>query len=160
MPVNPAAGRKRKPTHLHVVKGTPQTKLKDRKNEPKPARKIPPMPSDISDKAKTVWPRLSQKLDRMGVLTVADELALERMCETYADILECEQDIRDNGYTYWSDGETRLLKANPAVAAKRAFEALFKAYLVEFGLTPSSRARVNGDGGEGGDEGDGDGLID
>ncbi|MBZ3655761.1 P27 family phage terminase small subunit [Salmonella enterica subsp. enterica serovar Senftenberg] len=36
----------------------------------------------------------------MGILTVADSLALERLCDIYADILQLRLTIADEGRTY------------------------------------------------------------
>jgi phage terminase small subunit len=46
------------------------------------------------------WGRLTVLLDGMGVLTVADTLALERLCDIYADILQLRDTIAVEGRTY------------------------------------------------------------
>ncbi|MFA7278925.1 MAG: phage terminase small subunit P27 family [Sterolibacterium sp.] len=152
------AGRRPKPTALKLVAGNPG-KRKINKTEPKPRQVIPSCPAHLSDVGKVAWGRLSVLLDRMGVLTEADSAALERLCDCYADILECRELIQRDGRTYSSittkttseDGEETtvqevksLLKANPAVAMLRAADAQFKSYLVEFGLTPAARSKVHG----------------
>ncbi len=88
-------------------------------------------------------------LDGMGILTVADTLALERLCDIYADILQLRLTIADEGrtYTVQTDGGF-LIKANPAVAMLADADRRFKSYLVEFGLTPAARTKVKVDGGE------------
>lgn len=40
-------------------------------------------------------------------------------------------------------GGVGLIKSNPAVSQLRAADAQFKSYLVEFGLTPTARSKVN-----------------
>lgn len=139
-----------KPTHLKVVAGNPG-KRKLNKREPKPAREIPSCPAYLSDTAKVVWGRLSVLLDRMGVLTEADGAALERLCDVYAEILECRELIATQGRTYSSIRgigdenspiEQVLMKANPAVAMLADADRRFKSYLVEFGLTPAARSKV------------------
>ena len=81
------AGRRPKPTHLKVVTGNPgKRKLNDK--EPTPAKEIPSPPAHLTDWGKVAWGRLTVLLDGMGVLTVADTLALERLCDIYADILQ------------------------------------------------------------------------
>ena len=146
-----------KPTHLKVVAGNPG-KRKLNKAEPKPKREIPSCPAYLSDAAKVAWGRLSVMLDRMGVLTEADAPALERLCDCYAEILECRDLIARDGRTYSSvttrttseDGEETtveevksLLKANPAVGMLADADKRFKSYLIEFGLTPAARSKVN-----------------
>jgi P27 family predicted phage terminase small subunit len=150
------AGRRPKPTHLKVVAGNPGRRPLNPK-EPKPAREIPSCPAHLSDTSKVAWGRLCVLLDRMGVLTEADTLALERLCDCYAEILECRELIARDGRTYSSvttrttseEGEETtveevksLLKANPAVAMLGDADRRFKSYLVEFGLTPAARTKV------------------
>ena len=146
-----------KPTALKLISGNPG-KRKINKAEPKPARSIPSCPAHLSDSGKVAWGRLCVLLDRMGVLTEADSLALERLCDCYTEILECRALIERDGRTYSSvttrttseDGEETtveevksLLKANPAVAMMADADRRFKSYLVEFGLTPAARSKVH-----------------
>lgn len=140
------AGRRPKPTVLKLVEGNPGKRAIN-KREPKPRREIPSCPAHLDDSGKVAWGRLSVLLDRMGVLTEADAFALERLCDCYTDILECRQLIAGNGRTYTvetKEGEI-LIKGNPAVAQLRAADAQFKSYLIEFGLTPAARSKVNVD---------------
>lgn len=144
------AGRPPKPTHLKVVSGNPGKRAIN-KREPKPKREIPSCPAYLSDVGKVSWGRLSVLLDRIGVLTEADGLALERLCDCYAEILECRDLIARDGRTYSSIRgigdenspiEQVLMKANPAVAMLADADRRFKSYLVEFGLTPAARSKV------------------
>ncbi|UQY45057.1 phage terminase small subunit P27 family [Mixta hanseatica] len=143
------AGRRPKPTHLKVVTGNPGKRALNKK-EPKPTREIPSPPSHLTDEGKTAWGRLSVLLDGMGVLTVADAFALERLCDVYAEILQLREDVEAEGRTYktqTAQGDT-LTKANPSVAMLADADRRFKSYLVEFGLTPAARSKVNVNGGE------------
>lgn len=128
-----------KPTHLKVVAGNPG-KRKLNKAEPKPRREIPSCPAHLSDVSKVSWGRLSVMLDRLGVLTEADGLALERLCDCYGEILLHSENIALYGMVYGST-ET-LLKANPAVGMRADADRRFKGYLIEFGLTPAARTKV------------------
>lgn len=144
------AGRRPKPTALKAVTGNPG-KRKLNAKEPQPARTIPSPPDHLTDAAKVAWGRLTVLLDRMGVLTEADTYALERLCDVYAEILECRRIIARDGRTYTSikmtgdyeDAvEQTLIKAHPAVAMLADADRRFKSYLVEFGLTPAARTKV------------------
>jgi len=138
------AGRRPKPTVLKLVTGNPGKRALN-KREPKPRREIPSCPAYLEDSGKVAWGRLSVLLDRMGVLTEADGAALERLCDCYTDILECRKLIARDGRTYQTTATSgeMLIKANPAVAQLRAADSQFKSYLVEFGLTPAARSKVN-----------------
>lgn len=150
------AGRRPKPTHLKVVSGNPGKRALN-KREPKPQKVIPSCPEHLSTESKVAWGRLVTMLDRMGVLTEADALALERLCDCYAEILDCRRLIERDGRTYSSvstgkkegDEPAVLVKANPAVAMLADADRRFKGYLVEFGLTPAARSKVEVKGGDG-----------
>ena len=133
-----------KPTALRLIEGN-KGKRAINKTEPQPKRVIPSCPDHLSDVGMVTWGKLSVLLDRMGVLTEADSAALERLCDCYSDILICRESLRLDGWTYKTldaQGNT-LIKGNPAATQLRAADAQFKSYLIEFGLTPSARSKVN-----------------
>ena len=140
------AGRRPTPTALKLVKGNPGKRAVNKK-EPKPRRTLPSCPAHLTDEAKVAWGRLVVLLDRMGVLTEADTFALERLCDCYADILACRELIEIDGRTYSTIDQNGniLIKNNPAVNQLRAADAQFKSYLVEFGLTPAARTKLEVD---------------
>lgn len=139
----PGRGPPPKPTVLRAVGGNAGHRPLN-VDEPKPEPKLIPPPDHIEGESLLAWNRLAPMLHRMGVLTTADELALERLCEIYAGIMACDASLQVNGRTYWSESENgaSLLKANPAAAQKASLENQLKTYLQEFGLTPAARSRV------------------
>lgn len=137
--------RPRTPTALKLVKGTAR---KDRTNkaEPKPRRVIPSPPEHLSDRARTAWGAMSVILDRMGVLTEADAVALEDLCETYAELVEARQALRDRGQaTYEGGGEKSgtIYRSYPEVAQVADASRRLMALLTKFGMTPADRSRVS-----------------
>jgi P27 family predicted phage terminase small subunit len=137
------AGRRPTPTELKLVRGNPG-KRPINKREPLPAKRIPSTPAHLTDEGQVAWGRLTVLLDRMGVLTEADGFALERLCDCYAEILALRDLVDMNGRTYETmstQGEL-VIKANPAVAMLADADRRFKSYLVEFGLTPAARSKV------------------
>jgi P27 family predicted phage terminase small subunit len=151
-------GRKPKPTQLKVISGNPG-KRKLNKAEPKPTRGIPDCPEYLPPRAKVAFQQLGERLDAMGVITLADGMALELLAMAYeewrsandlildaAELSKFEGDVvhYKDGMTYdtQSDAGT-IIRAHPASRlASDAFKRI-RAMLVEFGLTPSSRARVH-----------------
>lgn len=136
--------RPRKPTALKLVTGNPGKRALP-KHEPQFKKGVGQPPESLDSVGMQCWKRLAILLDRTGVLTAPDELALERMCDAYADIQACKALIERDGRTYTTtapDGN-KLIKQNPAVAQLRAADALFKSYLTEFGLTPAARSKVH-----------------
>ncbi|MBC3410709.1 phage terminase small subunit P27 family [Pseudomonas sp. SWRI51] len=137
------AGRRPTPTELKLVRGNPGKRAIN-KNEPQPARRVPCTPAHLTSEGQVAWGRLTVLLDRMGVLTEADGFALERLCDCYAEILALREMVDTQGRTYETtstQGEL-VLKANPAVAMLADVDRRFKSYLVEFGLTPAARSKV------------------
>lgn len=135
------AGRKPKPTHLKIVQGNPGKRGLNRK-EPHAEAGIPPAPSWLSDKAKSAWDEVAPLLQAMGVLTVADGMALQGLCEAHADWLAAGKELATHGLTYMTG--QGLIKANPAVSMKSDADKRRRAWLSEFGLTPSARAKLIG----------------
>ena len=113
----------RKPTSMKLLEGTYR---RDRANpaEPKPevgAEPPPWLPAD--GPARDAWNRLAPVLTSMRVLTEADGDALAVGCVALADYLAASAD--PIGWRRASDAWKRYV-----------------AVLVQFGMTPSSRARV------------------
>ena len=134
-------GRKPTPSHLKVVRGT---KRKDRgaQNEPEPGRSRPSAPEHMSERGREAWGYVVGLLDRMGVLTEADALAVELLCEARSDWLSARDVIRDHGGETYTT-EAGLIKAHPAVAMRNDAARRLQSLLAEFGCTPSSRSKVN-----------------
>lgn len=131
------------PTVLKMVKGNPGKRAIN-KNEPQPEKGIPACPENITGNAKVAWDKLCKILDDMGVLTVADNYALETLCSVYGRMRELQAVIDEHGLVFESpnvNGDI-LLRPNPAVSQLEKAESLFKNYLTEFGLTPSSRTKI------------------
>ena len=138
-------GRKPTPSHLKLVKGTNR---KDRENgqEPQPQRARPSMPAHMSDRAKEVWGYVVALLDRMGVLTEADAMALEQLCEAYADWRDARETIEAAGAYYETVNQAggTMIRAHPAVSIRNDAARRVQSLMAEFGMTPSSRSKVKG----------------
>jgi P27 family predicted phage terminase small subunit len=83
------------------------------------------------------------RLSGLGVLTELDGEALAVYCETYSRWRRALQEIRSVGVVTFTDQGS--LKPNPAAGIAAQCERLMAAILVEFGLTPGSRSRVQAD---------------
>jgi len=141
-------GRKPKPVELRVLQGNPGHRPIPT-NTPKPKPKAPPCPAFLDDVAKTEWKRAGRELERLGLLTGLDMVAFAAYCQLYSRWKACEDIIREKGIT---DTISRLDKegnevtlfdqTRPEVVIARQSLQLIKVYCAEFGLTPSSRARI------------------
>ena len=134
-------GRKPTPSHLKMVTGTYRAD-RSAANEPRPRRDLPSAPAHMSDRGKEAWEYVVGILDRMGVLTEADALAVELLCEARSDWMSARDAIREHGgETYVT--EAGLIKAHPAVAMRNDAARRMQSMLAEFGMSPSSRSKVS-----------------
>lgn len=138
-------GRPPVPTVLKLIKGNPGRR-RINKREPKPPRvSAATPPSHMSAGAKKVWPVLAEIVDGMGVLTKADLLALEQVCEAYAMQLSARKTLKTFGSDYYElktkNGEV-FIRLHPAVNVVADCDRRIRGWLNEFGMTPSARTRL------------------
>jgi P27 family predicted phage terminase small subunit len=133
-------GRKPKPTHLKVLEGNPGRRpLNER--EPTPPEGIPDCPEFLDEVAQEEWHRTVKVLDEMGLLSRADRTALVAYCNTYSRWIDAEQKVKQHGAIVKSPAKGFPMKSPYLTVADQALEIMRK-FMVEFGLTPSSRSRI------------------
>ena len=135
-------GKKPKPTKLHILNGNPsKLDLKEKiRIEPKPLQIAPECPKELNEFAKKIWNRFYPELERIGLLTIIDEMAFAGLCQNYAIYLETEKFLEENGRVMKT--RSGAIKARPEVAISNNALNFVKAFATEFGLTPSSRGRI------------------
>ena len=138
-----AVGRPPKPTALKLVQGN-AGKREINKREPKPKTERPKVPAYLSPKAKTAFKNVSDLLEDMGVLTIADGMALEMMCNAYSEWRDLRKVIDKEGSTYKTIGTSgdEVIKARPEVAMAADAWKRIKSMAAEFGLTAASRTKI------------------
>ncbi|MFW1676443.1 phage terminase small subunit P27 family [Pontibacter sp. JAM-7] len=132
-----------KPTALKLVTGN-AGKRPINKKEPKPRSERPKVPAHLSPKAKTAFKNVCDLLEDMGVLTIADGMALELLCDAYAEWRDLDKLIKSKGHIYTTvatSGE-EVIKGNPAVAMRADAWKRVKSMAAEFGLTAASRTKI------------------
>lgn len=138
-------GRKPKPTALKELAGNAGKRPLNRA-EPRPEPKVPDCPAYLVGQARAEWERIAPELLRLGLLTGIDAAALAGYCLAYATVAEAERHLAPA-----PDGRSRLVvKApqsgyamqNPFVGIRNAALDQMRKFLVEFGMTPSSRSRI------------------
>lgn len=134
-------GRKPKPEQLKILAG----ERADRVNPaaPRPAKCRPARPDHLDEWGLEAWDRLIPQLEQLGTLAEADGDALALYCATYSRWRLARAEIEAHGITV-ETGQGGL-KANPACTVVAQCERAMASMLAEFGLTPSSRARVKSD---------------
>ena len=134
-------GRKRKPSSLHVLHGTDRP---DRMNweEPNPASpdSFPDPPDFLDEVAKEEWSRMGKELFDTGLFTSIDSTALAAYCVAYSQWTENIRKVTKFG-TVFKTPNGYPAQSPYLSMANKAFEQMTK-MLIEFGMTPSARARV------------------
>ena len=132
-----ARGPKPAPTHLKRLRGNPGKRALPQ-DAPHPAPALPAPPAHLGLVARAEWDRLAPELHRVGLLTMADRTTLAGYCALYQRWQEAEEGITallietPNGF--------QVQHPNISIANK-ALELMHK-YMLELGLTPSSRVKL------------------
>ncbi len=142
-------GRKPTPTPLKLLKGNPGKRPLN-KREPKPAPGAPACPTWLSVEGRAEWRRVVPALDKLGMLAKVDRAAPAVYCESWATFVHTQRLVQKHNVTIHvldeisPDGMTIVVKPtkNPAVAIARDAAATVRLFAAEFGLTPSSRSRL------------------
>ena len=134
-----ARGPAPKPTALKVLEGNPGHRPINR-SEPRPRPVAPKCPTWLAAEAKREWKRIAPALERLGLLTEIDGVALAGYCQSYARWRQCQEVLAKDGLTFKT--ESGYTAARPEVAIGNRALIEVRAFCVQFGLTPSARARM------------------
>jgi P27 family predicted phage terminase small subunit len=98
----------------------------------------------MSEAEREAWTRYSRQLAGVRQVSETDLAALELLCYAYADLIEAREALRENGRTHTETtaGGAETLKARPEVAMASDAAKRMRSLLVELGMTPASRGRV------------------
>ena len=142
-------GRKAKPVDLIVMEGkTHLTKAEidaRKKREIKPNTENVKCPDWLCDVGREEWNRIEPDLIELGLLTNIDVNILAIYCDAYAKYIEASQYIQQHGMVMEYENKNGVvnLVANPYVAVANKYSTIIKKYCEEFGLTPTSRAKIS-----------------
>ena len=138
-------GRPRKPTVLRVLHGDFEKDPKrQNKREPKPKTGKPVCPKWIAGEARKEWNRICKLLSETGVLTKDTGPALEQYCSAYKLWRKALDHVEKNGIaTVRTDSKgNKHIVRNPYAKEMREQAHACHKWLIEFGLTPASRTRI------------------
>jgi P27 family predicted phage terminase small subunit len=149
MPGTGGSGKRPLPTAIKKLRGNPGHRAINHA-EPVPANGAPDIPQGLSELAIAEWNSIVPALEQLGVLSKIDGKALGAYCECYAEWVQARKEVTDRGIlireaVYDKNGEEigHKLKRNPAISIKNEALKLMKSFVIEFGLTPASRARLH-----------------
>ncbi len=134
-------GRPPKPTTLHFLNGDP-SKTRRYRTEPPTLDGRPEAPEYLDDMAKKEWEAITTILADMNLLSRADRAALELYCGAYSRYRRAQEQVAKFGEVILSPNKKFPMPSPYATAMNSAFEQMRK-MLIEFGLTPASRARMS-----------------
>jgi len=147
------AGRPKKPTNLKLIQGTHRKdRVPEHEPEPEKVSEVPRPPSYLSKHAKKLWKTLAEELVEKGILTVVDLPALEVCCEAYGQYRAAQEAVfrpvdpktgKRTKRTLSEYMKGRNSQTMPEYSSMTKAFYYFKAYLIEFGLTPASRGRID-----------------
>jgi P27 family predicted phage terminase small subunit len=149
MPGTSGSGKRPLPTAVKKLRGNPGKRaLNDA--EPAAAAGTPAMPKGLSPIARQEWDDIVPLLLRLNVLTELDGKALGAYCQAHAMVVAAEQDIARHGTILEEPIVDRATgeqigvrrKMNPAFRVWDAAMGRLKSFLIEFGLSPSSRSKL------------------
>ena len=127
-------GRKPKPDSLrtghHPKRHSPQAELG-----------TPPCPKHLQGEARKEWRRVARELMSIGVLSKIDRAALAAYCQLYERWVDAEAKVREKGVVVATVAGNVI--QNPYLGVANTALKLMRQYLTEFGLTPSSRCRID-----------------
>jgi P27 family predicted phage terminase small subunit len=127
------------PTKIKLLRGNPGKRALNTK-EPKPRSAIPSCPPHLNAVARKEWRRAIRELATLGLISNLDRAALAIYCEAYARWVDASDHIRKFGVIVKSPGGYPMQSPYLAILNK-AIEQM-RAFIVEFGMTPSARSRV------------------
>jgi P27 family predicted phage terminase small subunit len=131
--------RPRKPTALKLVEGTDRA---DRSNgsevEPMLLNDLTP-PAHLDPRSAAVWTQLAPMLRRLQLLTEADVIALEMLCNSVADYRLAREQTGDKFVAMSHKGSQML---NQWLVAQQACRKGAESFMTRFGLDPVSRSKV------------------
>ncbi|OUB07825.1 terminase [Bacillus thuringiensis serovar yunnanensis] len=144
-------GRKAKPIHLHLLEGNTNRLTKEEIEQRLEAEqrlqakkdKVNP-PEWLDSVAKKEFERIASELLELDVITNIDVNALATYCDAYSDYVGCTKIIQEEGLLveYTNKAAETNKVPHPLLTKKKQLHEQMKALAVEFGLTPSARAKI------------------
>ncbi|HVS73154.1 MAG TPA: phage terminase small subunit P27 family [Phycisphaerae bacterium] len=100
---------------------------------------LDPAPEFLNDEAKREWKRILTDLVDTGLVCSVDQAALAAYCQTYSRWMEAERQVHASGLLVKVNG---VPVPNPYLSIADRSMAQMRLFLREFGLSPSSRVRI------------------
>lgn len=132
-------GRKPTPTALKIMRGNPGHRALNA-HEAQAELRIPTPPKELDAIAKKEWRRMGKILLRMGLLTEIDRAAFAGYCVSWSQWTQALEKVQQLGPIIKAPSGFPI--QNPYLAVANHALKTMQGLLVEFGMTPASRSRV------------------
>jgi P27 family predicted phage terminase small subunit len=101
----------------------------------------PPAPAWLCELGRAEWDRIVPMLEASKVMSPRHQQTLAAYCDSYADMVKADQELRQHGATFMDD--KGRVSNHPAWNRKRDARLHMLKFAAEFGLTASALARVS-----------------
>jgi P27 family predicted phage terminase small subunit len=101
----------------------------------------PPAPAWLCELGRAEWHRIVPMLEASKVMSPRHQQTLAAYCDSYADMVKADQELRQHGATFMDD--KGRVSNHPAWNRKRDARLHMLKFAAEFGLTASALARVS-----------------
>ena len=129
------------PTELKLIRGNPGRRpLPKNEFKPEVKTKIPTAPKYLGQVGKKEWRRVAKHLIPVRLLTDMDLVSLAAYCEQFQIFVECAEKIKGSGLLIKSPNGYPI--QSPLVTTMQKAQAEMRKWIIEFGMTPSSRTNV------------------
>ncbi|MPL66027.1 hypothetical protein SDC9_11695 [bioreactor metagenome] len=129
-----------KPVEFRILEGN-RGHQKIPKKLVKFGTKAPRCPTWLDGKARKEWRRLAPTLERMHLLTDGDLAAFACYCKAVSDLQHADKVLQEEGRVFVTT--TGYMMPRPEVAMANVAMKQIKDFAVQFGFTPSARARID-----------------
>lgn len=129
-----------KPTVIKELSGNPGKRPLN-EFEASPRRDIPQVPKHLSDEAKKEWHRIVKDLFDAGLFTAIDRTALAAYCQAYGRWVKAEALLENEGSMVEETDKGYKYQSPYLSIANTAMDQM-KKFLIEFGMTPAARSRI------------------
>jgi P27 family predicted phage terminase small subunit len=133
-------GRRPTPTAIKKLTGNPGHRALNER-EPQPVTCVPKCPQHLDKEARKEWRRITPELQKLQVLTLVDRAALAAYCMAWSRWIDAEVNLRKFGTVIKTPLGYPI--QNPYLAIANTAIDTMRRFLIEFGMTPSSRSRVS-----------------
>jgi P27 family predicted phage terminase small subunit len=132
-------GRKPKPMRLRLLEGNP-SKRPLNEHEPPIIPGRPEPPDYMTDEARDEWRRMCDRLEGMGILSLADWPLLVLWCDTWLRYIEAEHKLQRMGALITTPNGS--IQNNPVYCQRNEFARQLTKMAAEFGLGAANRSRM------------------